>query len=842
MKKVEKRQVEEFLTVLGQVHAEVKKALETDKGQDALELLAQCQQGVVEIGNRIENAEGNICRTIPLFEDYCEQVYQIYQEIAGNGQLNEADVYAKLCHLTEQMKESVENDISTNKEAVFLPYKASMWDSMESVWKAAEADPSCDAYVIPIPYYDKNPDGSFKKEYYEGDLFPDYVPITKYDAFDFESHRPDVIFIHNPYDDWNYVTSVHPFFYSSNIKKYTEKLVYIPYYATTGGMSEAQMSCPAYYHADYIIIQEEKYRKFFDPDLPAQKLLPLGSPKFDRVIHMCVHPPKPPAEWERQMKGKKVYFYNTSLGGMLGNTEAFLKKMEYVFRCFENRQDACLVWRPHPLMESSFDSMRKQYKPFYDALKQCFIRNHMGIYDDTPDIANTIALCDAYIGDDGTSVTSLFGIVGKPLFILDNNIHTKPERDDWRGKTIKGFYPYANDEWIVTQGNKLYHSEGNNYQYRYFCDLNDYSGGDYYLQVLRIDEKDYVCPCNAQDILIIGQKGIEERICLEECIEQGGAFYGAIGWKHYLFLIPNNYPYLVRLDTYSHTIDYWDAHKEIHVGTVQGERRIGGFCVQNGYLFLTSPVDNKVVAIDTETGKSQILTTGASNDCGCILLASDGEDLWFLPYTGTTVTRWNPESGMMREYSDFPADLSCTHPVLGYDCMDRPFSFPAFVGDKVYLAPAWGNKYFEIDRSTHEIKEWKTPFQDTERPKNGYFTSWQRASFVRPAEEGDHKTYLLFTDYDRKLYKINPETGEWTEIEIGFDTNELRTQEPGFWEVSQWFQYGCMENEWNSLEDFLNGTIWGNEFDRSRQIKDYAEIAANPDGTSGEKIYQFMMQ
>lgn len=54
----------------------------------------------------------------------------------------------------------------------------------------------------------------------------------------------------------------------------------------------------------------------------------------------------------------------------------------------------------------------------------------------TPDIESTIALCDAYIGDSGTSVTSLFGVAGKPLFIFNNNINTLPEEDDWRGKRL----------------------------------------------------------------------------------------------------------------------------------------------------------------------------------------------------------------------------------------------------------------------------------------------------------------------------------------------------------------------------------------------------------------------
>ena len=108
------------------------------------------------------------------------------------------------------------------KEVVFLPYKASMWDSLESVWQAAEEDGQCDAYVIPIPYYDKNPDGSLGEMHYEGEEYPEYVPIVSWKEYDISEHYPDVIYIHNPYDNWNYVTTVHPDFYASKLCQYTD--------------------------------------------------------------------------------------------------------------------------------------------------------------------------------------------------------------------------------------------------------------------------------------------------------------------------------------------------------------------------------------------------------------------------------------------------------------------------------------------------------------------------------------------------------------------------------------------------------------------------------------------
>lgn len=436
MRKTQKKQVEDFIELLSQAHDEIRKFVENKNHTAAMELLGQCQEGAMTAGELIEKTEGENAPTIARLEDYCELIYQVYEELLQNQEMNAARIYKRLRKSLIQVENSVKNDIQIRLEMVFMPYKASMWDSLESVWQAADADQNCDVYVVPMPYYDKNQDGSLGTYHYEGNQMPAYVPVTYYEAYSLEERRPDAIFIHNPYDFINRVTSVEPRFYSYELKKYTECLVYIPYYTTSGGMSEGQASCPAYYFADYIIIQAEKYRKFFDPELPQEKLVPLGSPKFDKVIRLCNNPPEPPQEWKAQMEGKKVYFYNTSLNGMLADTEAFLKKMEYVFQTFKGREDACLLWRPHPLMESTFDSMRESYRPFYDALKSAFVEDRIGILDETADIEKTIALSDVYIGDAGTSVTSLFGIVGKPLFILNNTIHTKPGEDDWRGRRL----------------------------------------------------------------------------------------------------------------------------------------------------------------------------------------------------------------------------------------------------------------------------------------------------------------------------------------------------------------------------------------------------------------------
>lgn len=840
MRKARKKQAEDFIKLLEQAHLQIKKDMEAGRGTAAMDLLAQCQEGAVQLGNMIEHEEGEGTAVISLLQDYCEQLYQIYENLQQNLDINTNKTYKELKKALIQIENTVKHQIKARTEVVFLPYKASMWDSMESVWMAAEADPDCDAYVIPIPYYERTSDGNFGTCHYEGNDFPTYVPITPFREYNLADRRPDVIYIHNPYDQDNYVTSVDPAYYSDRLKKYTDCLVYIPYYAAAGGMSEGQALCQSYFNVDYIVVQSREIIGFFDPRVPREKFLPLGSPKFDRVIRLCGNPPEPSSEWKKKMEGRKVYFYNTSLGGMLGDTDSFIKKMEYVFRTFENRENACLLWRPHPLLESTFESMRSSYYSRYEELKRYFIENDLGIYDDTPDITKTIALCDAYVGDTGTSVTSLFGIAGKPLFILDNHIHSAPEPEDWRGRIVNGFHVIGGDEWLITQGNNLYHSSGGSYRYEYYCSLSAYSGGDYYLRALEVGGTLYVCPRNAQDILVIKGRSIVKRIPLERCVEKWGAFLDVCNIGRYLFLIPDQYPAIVRYDVVQDKIDYITGYENIFVGYADGQRRTGGVCVWKNYLMLASPVDSRILAIEADTKEAQLLDTGSKICSGYLGMIADGTDMWMSPFAGTTLTRWNPETGQLWEYSRVPEGFKCKNPLYGYECDEYPFGVAAFCGDLVYLSPSWGNMFLCVNKNTGETREWKPPFSISEEGKNSYYSSGSPGYFMYRSDSLKRGIYRFFSQTDSRLYDINLKTGEFKEIRVEFDLEEVRNQEPGFAENSEWFPYGCEENYFNTLENFLDGNVTGNSFDRERQLHGYQKIGVNLDGTCGEKIHQFM--
>lgn len=845
MRKAQKKQIEDMLALLEQAHNEVKRFAESKELGEAMELLGQCQDSAVQVGELIEKIEGEDVPTIAKLEEYCETLYELHEELASDAILAPAKLYKRLQKSLIPVENSVKNDIKIRLEMVFLPYKASMWDSLESIWMAADADPDCDAYVVPIPYYDKKQDGSFGALHYEGDRFPDYVPVTHYDAYDIKKKEPDAIFIHNPYDQYNRVTSVDPRFYSFELKKSTECLVYVPYFSTLGNMSEAQASCMAYYFADYIIVQAEKFRKFYDPELPKEKLVPLGSPKFDKVIRLCQNPPEPPEAWKEKMAGRKVYFYNTSINGLLGDTERFMRKMEYVFQCFAKCEQACLLWRPHPLLESTINSMRPEFMPVYQKLKQYFIENNLGIYDDTPEIEPTIALCDDYIGDEATSVTALFAAAGKPLFLLNNRINKETEKNDWRGEVVWDFSPYGNSRYIVTGGGALFYDVDASYRYRFVGHLCEYQSiyASYYLPyVVSVQGKDYACPANAQEILLLDKGQIAKRIRLKRYLEQPGAFRGAIACGKYLLLLPGRYPALVRYDTETEEISYLTEGLDICCDETTGERRFGGFCVWKDYLFLASPVNHYVSGIHVPTGKTQLMTTEAENFCGCAAVIPDGEELWLLPYEGYCITKWNPETGEMREYDCRIDGLQCKHPVYGYVCDTAPFGRPAVTEKYMYLPPSWGNLYLRLDKETGEVSLWE-PLKGVKRNKIScyYPPVGEAATLFRQAEEMSAEQWKLFTYADKKLYDINLRTGGWQEQPIEFQTEDLQKLAVGFERASEWNGYSsCEEDAFHTLSDFLQGTLPGKPYDLERARHEFAQIAVNSDGTCGEKVYAFI--
>lgn len=477
MRRYIKKQLLEIVSSIEEANTLLVKLFEKNEIEAAMSILAQEQEAAIRIGDEIERSEGigaeegqegggaegyekaegvssdsekgedRSSRVINMLEDYCELLWQCSEETDRSKRLKICSRLRKSCY---QIQKSIRSDISEQYEAVFLPYKASMWDSLESIWLAAREDKDCDAYVIPIPYYDKNPDGSFAAFHYEGAQFPEYVPITDYQTYDLQKRHPDMIYFHNPYDQDNLVTSVPSSYYSPELKKCTDMLVYVPYFVSVDDVDEHLCKAIGIFHADRVVVQSEQVKKtyvrvftemvgaeqrvreektgkrdqrYWDKikKIADQKFLALGSPKFDKVLATTRENVEIPEAWERILykedgTRKKVVFYNTTLAALLESSQDMIDKINSSLTIFHANKEIALLWRPHPLTETTLRTMRPQLVSQYRQIVRQYKEEGWGIFDDTADVNRAIALSDAYFGD-WSSVVALYRVTGKPILI-----------------------------------------------------------------------------------------------------------------------------------------------------------------------------------------------------------------------------------------------------------------------------------------------------------------------------------------------------------------------------------------------------------------------------------------
>lgn len=431
-----------FKAIIEQAYCELINYFDLIKKQSEPDfaLLQTSQQLAIDMGTLIEQCKGEGHPTVSILEKCCEVLFQICQYYS-------LDLLNELDELGTKLWESVQKNILERKEIAFLPYKSSEWRYIQSVWQAAMDDENCDVYVMPIPYYYKEWDGALGVEKYEAELFPNNVKIVRYDEFDFELHYPDTIYIQNPYDEFNPVISVHTFFYSTNLKKYTEQLVYIPPFILEEFNKDSyreyhnmQYYCtmPGVVNADKVIVQSENMKQLYVEKLTEfagedtreiwkEKISEFSSPIEDIQNSFQNDNTYIPEEWrlliEKKDGGrKKVILYYTSLCSFVQYGEEMCAKMKEVFQLFyEKRESVVMLWKPHSLIKTSLEQLNPSMYQEYCLLKDEYLEQKIGILDESLDDELAVSICDAYYGDT-SSMVQMCRNKGKAVLIQDVKI------------------------------------------------------------------------------------------------------------------------------------------------------------------------------------------------------------------------------------------------------------------------------------------------------------------------------------------------------------------------------------------------------------------------------------
>ena len=430
MRLEQKKSLLEVVRLFYELHQEVKKSVQKKNEALATDLLIQCQQRGAELGNAIEAILGEGTESVSLLEEYCEHVYEMSTQIRY---INAAMCRGQLDQSIRKVEECLKTLSCEKPKLLFLPYKASMWTSFESIYQCAASDPDCQASVVPIPYYEIGDSLKEPVMRYEGDCLPTGVPIVKWEDYRLEEERPDIIFIHNPYDDGNNLTSVHPFYYSSNLKKYTQCLVYSPYFTFsryTRGRSDGYYMTSGTVNADKILVQSEFVKEIYKSyGYPEEKLVALGSPKMDAVVKENARPAEMPEEWKAKLSGKTVFLLNTHLS-YFPTSSLYVERYgfdfaqryhEQLMKAILNQPEYGLIWRPHPLLFTMIETRFPDCLTYARDLEKRMEESENCVIDRSGDYRAAFSCSDAMITT-YSSMINEYMATGKPIMIFQ----TKP--------------------------------------------------------------------------------------------------------------------------------------------------------------------------------------------------------------------------------------------------------------------------------------------------------------------------------------------------------------------------------------------------------------------------------
>ncbi|WP_033168595.1 hypothetical protein [Clostridium sp. KNHs205] len=828
MKKV---QLLEYINIMENALKEILNNSATEV--DCLEVLSECQQCAINIGNDIEQRGSSSNSIVHQLEEFCEDLYLLTQYLQNFKELKKR--VNQLIKMLSVIRNGIKYQLSTDvKEVVFLPYKVSMWDSMESIWKAAYQNPYVECHVVPIPYYDRNSKGELLDMHYEGADYPEYVPIESWKQYILSVHKPDVVFIHNPYDHYNYVTCVHPSFFTEEIKKYTDKLVYVPYFYTNKLYPDIHLEMVAYIHCDNIVVQNDWVKKQFAGTIFDKKVISLGNPKLDCILNYQAEN-RFPKELKQYIGKKKIVLVNTSITDFIENSKFAIEKLLFVIKNLSKYKELLVIWRPHPLLEASIKSMRSdKYDQFVECKREVQAIDNC-IIDTKMNLDELIVACDAYIGEEKSSMVVLFASLGKPIFILNNNRIIEEDCEEY-------FFDF------FKKGNEIYFASGSfpgicrarlndgiveevfpieiesRFDYRYFTDICEYKN------VL------YFSPFNADRIISFD---LEDKTTKKVMIRQSSYpnYNRILSVKSSLWFIPTTNENLLQLEPEKLREHYYSEPISIIARNAQEQGYYSMFAACNigKTIYIATPTSNVVSIFDTVNKKSYENTIGMENK-GYWHMIFDGRDIWMLPYKGKNIMRWNPVMNNVTELNSYPKGFLTLEP-------DKDYFIQLVDCDTYLLAfPKCANMIVKIDKVTGKMEEWdiNLPYKEGQRKNNKYY--WGSNYYF--AKRIDNKIYAM-TAYDNSLIEISLQDNKYKQINVIVPEKLKRqcySKNLQFKTAKELQDFYLRESRSRTIENFAELLVH-NKIGFIKEEQDVLlKTMINSDGTAGEKILDYMIR
>lgn len=421
--------LEKKLKLLEQIHEKIELLVSCGQSETVYKLLQELQNVAVVIGNSIEKKVGQGTEAVAVLEQYCEVAYELHETLTQSMVTDGKAVRSILDETLGYVHQAVEA-LKVKKEIVFMPCRSTHWKALESVWRSACAEEDCEVRVVPLPYYYKRRMGAAISEiHWDGEEFPEEVPVIPYLDYDLENNHPDVIYIQMPYDEWNHALTVHNDYYAPKLWQNTEELIYIPWFKLDEMRPDDERALktrryyvpmPGVVHADKVIVQSEGMKQSYVDYLSEwageetrpiweAKVLGLGSPLDDVEPETA----KRPTEWG----DKKVILYHVSGNGLMEHKDRMLEKIQNTLQIFDEQAEKLqIVWLQDVQLRKRLVTRTPEVLRKYERILDKCRRKPWYSIMAAEEEETAVQLADAFYGDAGKSA-QLMKQASKPVML-----------------------------------------------------------------------------------------------------------------------------------------------------------------------------------------------------------------------------------------------------------------------------------------------------------------------------------------------------------------------------------------------------------------------------------------
>lgn len=328
------------------------------------------------------------------------------------------------------------------RTALILLYDPKLWPGMVRMYENLTSDENVNVIVTAIPYYQRERNRALGELSFAGNVFesiPEYVP---FDKINIEVMHPDEIYFQFPYDDCDSGISVHPMFYTDNLRKWTDKLVYVVPYLTDE-FSYEEKRCmqtlqymainPGVMKADEVYVQSEnirerylealteacssKYKAYF-----AHKIKVLEGLKDDLKPFEGLDEEEVPEGWwakilDEDSNIKKCVAYFISASRLIEYKDEAFEHIQKKLSVFEDKEDKLTIFMCtqeglKEALDNVDDTFFERFKEFMNSMSQ----KKNVIWEENADFDVVFRTCDAFYGDEG-NLLYRFASANKPSMI-----------------------------------------------------------------------------------------------------------------------------------------------------------------------------------------------------------------------------------------------------------------------------------------------------------------------------------------------------------------------------------------------------------------------------------------